>query len=122
MFETESRSITKTDWLLIGLLLLLVLPLRLWLLHNTEVTARDSIGYIRYALQFERYPWQQVLKDNHQHPGYPVLVWAASVPVRAITGETTPDNMELSAQLVNLFASLLLILPMYLLGRQFFDR
>lgn len=122
MMESEPRSITTTDWLLIGVLVLLVLPLRLWLLHNTEVTARDSIGYIRYALQFERTPWPKVLKDNDQHPGYPALVWLMSVPVRAIDGETTPDNMELSAQLVNLLASLLLILPMYFLGRQFFDR
>jgi hypothetical protein len=35
---------------------------------------------------------------------------------------TTPENMELAAQVVNLCASLLLMLPMYLLGRQFFDR
>ena len=41
---------TKTDWLLLGALLALILPLRCWLLYNTEVTARDSIGYIRYAL------------------------------------------------------------------------
>ena len=34
----------------------------------------------------------------------------------------TPDNMELSTQLVNFFASLLLMVPMYFLGRQFFDR
>jgi hypothetical protein len=122
MTESEPRSITKTDWLLIGALVLLVLPLRLWLLYNTEVTARDSIGYIRYALQFERISWPTVLKDNHQHPGYPALVWLMSVPVRALDGETTPENMELSAQVVNLFAALLLIVPMYLLGRQFFDR
>src|ERR1017187_2705168 len=120
--STQHSTLTKSDWLLIGLLLALVLPLRLWLICNTEVTARDSIGYIRYALQFEEYGWKATLLKNHQHPGYPVLVWAMSQPVRAIEGETTPDNMELSAQLVNFIASLLLILPMYLLGRQFFNR
>ncbi len=88
---------TRTDWLLIAGLFVLVLPLRLWLLHNTEVTARDSIGYIRYALEFERKPWQKVLRENHQHPGYPVLVLLMSQPVRAIDGEATPENMELSA-------------------------
>jgi 4-amino-4-deoxy-L-arabinose transferase-like glycosyltransferase len=119
---THHSPLTKTDWLLIGVLITLVLPLRLWLLYNTEVTARDSIGYIRYALQFEQYSWQEVLTKNHQHPGYPALVWLMSLPVRAIDGATTPDNMERSTQLVNLFASLLLIVPMYFLGRQFFDR
>ena len=122
MVESEPRLICRKDWLLIGVLLALVLPLRLWLISNTEVTARDSIGYIRYALQFEKKPWEQVLLDNHQHPGYPVLVWLMSVPVRSSAGETTPENMELSAQLVNLIASLLLILPSYFLGRQFFGR
>jgi 4-amino-4-deoxy-L-arabinose transferase-like glycosyltransferase len=119
---THHSPLTRTDWLLIGVLFALVLPLRLWLLYNTEVTARDSIGYIRYALQFEQYPWQEVLKKNHQHPGYPVLLWLMSLPVRAIDGATTPQNMEQSAQLVNLLAALVLIVPMYFLGRQFFDR
>ncbi len=121
---THHSPLTRADWLLIGVLFALVLPLRLWLLCNTEVTARDSIGYIRYALEFERKPWREVLEGNHQHPGYPVLVLLMSQPVRAFDnqdGATTPENMELSAQLVNLIASLLLILPMYLLGRQFFD-
>ncbi len=113
---------TRPDWQLIGLLLALVLPLRVWLICNTEVTARDSIGYIRYALQFEQYPWTEVLQKNHQHPGYPLLVWLTSVPIRAIEGATTPDNMELAAQLVSFVASLVLLVPMYWLGRQFFAR
>jgi hypothetical protein len=118
----DERGITRTDWLLIGLLVAVVLPLRVWLICNTEVTARDSIGYIRYALQFEQYGWKETLLKNHQHPGYPVLVMLMSQPVRAIHGATTPENMELSTQLVNLLASLVLIVPMYLLGRRFFDR
>lgn len=122
MTDQESRVSTRTDWLLIGVLLALVLPLRLWLLCNTEVAARDSIGYIRYALQFERMPWQEVLEKNHQHPGYPLCVWLMSLPVRAIDGETTPENMALSTQLVNLLAALFLMAPTYFLGRQFFDR
>lgn len=122
MTEQDSRTLTRADWIVVGVLLMLVLPLRCWLLYNTEVTARDSIGYIRYALQFERMPWYEVWEKNHQHPGYPICVWLMSQPVRALTGEPTPENMELTTQLVNFFASLILILPMYVLGRQFFDR
>jgi Gpi18-like mannosyltransferase len=116
----ESRAFTKTDLLLLGVLLALVLPLRCWLLYNTEVTARDSIGYIRYALQFERLPWHEVLEKNHQHPGYPVCVHLMS---HAVLGEEapTPDNMRLCAQLVSFLASLVLAVLMYVLGRQFFD-
>ncbi len=118
----SGRGEKRADWLLIGVLIALVLPLRIWLICNTEVTARDSIGYIRFALQFEQKPWQEVLTKSEQHPGYPVLVLLTSLPVRAWSGETTPENMEFSAQLVNLVASLLLLVPTYLLGRQFFDR
>src|SRR5262245_58802169 len=39
------------DWQWLLLLLVLVIPLRGWLLFNTEVAARDSIGFIRYALR-----------------------------------------------------------------------
>src|SRR5262245_21098590 len=122
MMDHDSRCFTRIDWLLLGALLLLVLPLRLWLLHNTEVTARDSIGYIRYALQFERLPWQEVWEKNHQHPGYPICVWLMSLPIRAMDDATTPENMVLATQLVSLFAALVLILPMYLRGRRFFRR
>ncbi len=117
---TELRTSSRTDWLLIGVLVALVLPLRIWLICNTEVTARDSIGYIRYALNFEEFTWKETLMKHHQHPGYPLLVLLASQPIRTLDDATTPENMELSAQLVNLIAALLLILPMYFLGRQFF--
>src|SRR3954453_17387383 len=103
----------RTDWLLLSLLVALVLPLRCWLLYNTEVTARDSIGYIRYALAFERKPWHDVWKENDQHPGYPLAVWAVSGPVRAVTGRTDAPTMQLCAQLVSAAASLLLLIPMY---------
>ena len=101
----DTRS-WRTDWLLIGLLFALVLPLRVWLIYNTEVTARDSIGYIRYALHFEQHPWDKVLRLNQQHPGYPALVYLMSIPVRAIDGATTPDNMELAARLAAVEAQL----------------
>ena len=94
MAESEPRWITRTDWLLVAALFALILPLRVWLLCNTEVTARDSIGYIRYALQFEHVDadgrpvtYQAVLRNNHQHPGYPLLVLLMSQPFRAQMAE-----------------------------------
>ncbi len=121
MSDHDSRGIARIDWMLLALLLLLVAPLRIWLIHNTEVTARDGIGYIRSALMFDRKSVYDTLKENHQHPGYYSLVWAVSVPIRAWQGET-PDSMVLSAQSVNFIASLVLMFPMYFLGRQFFRR
>src|ERR1700690_2135731 len=96
------------DWHYLVILFLLVLPLRGWLIFNTEVAARDSIGFIRYALQFENKPWQEVLLDNHQHPGYPLAIWAVSQPVRAWAG-TDPLTMRISAQLASTLAALALL-------------
>jgi len=108
------------DWHYLVILFLLVLPLRGWLIFNTEVAARDSIGFIRYALQFENKPWQEVLLDNHQHPGYPLAIWAVSQPVRAVFG-TDPLTMRFSAQLVSALAALALLIPMFYLGKELFD-
>jgi hypothetical protein len=126
MIQSAAPSPTASDcgrdWLLLGLLLLAVLPLRGWLLSNTEVTARDSVGYIRYALHFEKYSWDEVLRRHDQHPGYAAAVWAVSVPVRALAGRTDADTMQRAAQLTSLLAALLLLWPTYHLGRVLFDR
>jgi len=112
----------RTDLLLIGLLLVIGMAVRAWVIAQTEVAARDSIGYIRYSLAFETKPWQQVLRENHQHPGYPLSILAMSWPIRALCGGTTPEAMQLSAQLVTALSGALLAVPMYLLGRFLFNR
>src|SRR5882724_9500339 len=113
----------KKDAIALGLLVLLVLPLRLWLLVNTEVAARDSIGYIRYALKFESEEgWKQVIKDNDQHPGYALTVLAVSQPLRSASGQTDAATMQLAAQLTTVLAAILLLYPMYHVGRLLFNR
>lgn len=113
----------RADWKCLLVLLALIVPLRVWLLYNTEVAARDSIGFIRYALDFENpnKSWAQVVNSYDQHPGFPFCVWLMSVPVRAVAG-LDPDTMRLSAQLVSVLAALLLIPPLYFLGKELFDR
>lgn len=125
--ETASSDIVphrrdRTDLLLIATLLVLGMAVRAWVISQTEVAARDSIGFIRYALAFEHKPWQQVLRENHQHPGYPLSILAMSWPIRALCGGTTPEAMQLSAQLVTGVSGALLVIPMYLLGRFLFNR
>ncbi len=115
----------KRDWLkdclLLALLLALVVPLRAWLVYNTEVVARDGIGFIRYALELEKSPWKETLLKNDQHPGYPLTIWAVSLPVRAWMGENNAA-LQLSAQLASNLAAVLLLFPMYFLGKLFFER
>jgi 4-amino-4-deoxy-L-arabinose transferase-like glycosyltransferase len=106
---------------LLLLLLLLAAGLRSWVIWRTEVMARDSIVFIDYALQLEEQPWQEVLRGNHQHPGYPLSVLAMSGPVRYFLGGTNPMTMQLSAQLASALAGLLLVIPMFYLGLELFD-
>src|SRR5262249_29172585 len=116
---------TNSVWQDLGLLLLLIglaTGLRVWLITHTEVAARDSIGFIRYALQLERQPWSEVLSKFQQHPGYPAVLLLVSWPVRAALGGTDAVSMQLSAQIASALAGILLVIPMYYLGRELFDR
>jgi hypothetical protein len=122
-----TRAGRPTHWKEVGALLLLLLlaaALRLYLFRHTEVAARDSIGFIRMAWKFQSQPWWAVLRDptTEQHPAYPLLILAASLPVRYFM--TGPDAvlMQVSAQLVSVLAGTLLVLPMYYLGRELFNR
>jgi hypothetical protein len=107
---------------LVALLLVLALGVRGWVLTHTEVPARDTIGFIRYALEFEDEPWWTVLQKNHQHPGYPVTILTVSVPVRALSPGPAAEAMSLSSRLASGIAAVLLVIPMFFLGKMLFHR
>src|SRR5205823_7409889 len=94
------------------------LGLRLWVIARTEVAARDSVGFIRYALRLEREPLLTVLKEGEQPPGYPAVVMLVSWPVRAWRGDSSCDTMVLSCQLASALMAVLSIVPTVLLGRE----
>jgi 4-amino-4-deoxy-L-arabinose transferase-like glycosyltransferase len=115
----------RIDWCLFALLLLLAAGIRLWQLTHTEVAARDSIGFIRIAWQLNQKPfseWPDVLKQAEQHPVYPLAIWAVSVPLRHLVEGPEADRMRLSAQMASALAAVLLVLPLFSLGRMLFDR
>src|SRR5439155_10473909 len=115
---------TSADWLLLGLLVLLAAGIRVWQLAHTEVAARDSIGFIRIAWQLHQHPlseWPGVLRHAQQHPAYPLTILAASAPLRGLDLREA-DRMRLGAQLASALAAVLLVLPMFCLGRDLFDR
>ena len=91
---------------------------------RTSVAARDSIGFIRYAWRLEHEPWGKVLKESLHPPLYPITILAASLPVRQILHTTGTDclAMQTSAQLATAFAGVLLVIPMFFIGRSLFDR
>src|SRR5207244_1465997 len=90
---------------LLALLLVAAIGMHAWLLCHTEVAARDSIGFIRYALTLQHEGWNAALKGNHQHPGYPLSVLAVSWPLRAFATGTEPEVMRLCAQLATAIAA-----------------
>ena len=120
MDEPRTR-LNRMDILLIALLAVLTLGLRAYQLATTEVTARDSISYIHIAWRLEYGDWLKVIPAAPQHPGYPVAVRAASVPARWLFPNDFPYAMQLAAQLASAAASVLLVVPLYWLGRELFS-
>lgn len=109
---------TERRWLLA--LLFISCLLRAWHLISTEVTARDSIHFIRMAWQLEHEPWKEVLSKATQHPGYPIAILGMGKLIRPAFPEDLPTAMQVSAQMVSAFASLLLVFPLFFLGRSLF--
>ena len=129
----------------LGVVAALALFTHAWVLTHTEVLSRDSVSFIRFALQLEDPPpieiglcrgcllrgafapgsqmsRLEVIEATPHAPGYPVALLAISWPVRAIMGGTTADSMVVAAQLTSVLAAVLLIFPMYFLGKMLFDR
>ena len=98
------------------------------MLTHAKVTARDSIGFARIALQFEQPKAAGlgdvvgVLKHSQHPPGYPLAVLAVSWPVRAVYDSDLPDQMLKSAQVASCIAAVLLVFPTYWLGRLLFGK
>ena len=115
-------SLLGRDIGLLLVLLFLATAIRVWLISHTEVTSRDSIGYQRYAWELQQDNWKQVLQRNVHHPLYPVTILATSWPVRQLVGSSEVTVMQLSAQLASGLAGILLVVPMFFLGIELFDR
>lgn len=112
----------KQQVLILFLLMLLVGGLRAWQITHTEVAARDSIGFIRYAWLLENSAdWKSVIKDAQQHPGFPLVIHLVSKPVRYFVDSNLPLAYQLSSQLVSSFFSVLLVLPLFYLALEIFN-
>jgi hypothetical protein len=120
-------------WRLAGLVLVAV-AVHAWLIAHTALTARDSLGFARLALCFEtpsaappidhdrpNYTLDHV-RAAEQPPGYPLAVWAVDAVHRHLSDRPVADRVLLSCQLANALATVLLVVPMYLIGRMLFGR
>jgi 4-amino-4-deoxy-L-arabinose transferase-like glycosyltransferase len=111
---------------LLGLLLLAIV-VHGWVLVNTAVPARDGIGFIRYAWHLYQPPLgadgvpisrATVFRQAEQAPGYPVLILLTAT----LLGGPRPDPewMMWVAQLTSAIAGVLLVVPVYAVGRRWF--
>ncbi len=78
-----ARYSTWQDLCKILLLLVLATIVRVWHISHTEVTARDGVGFIRYAWDLEHFSWKEVLRSNPHPPLYPLTILAVSLPAPA---------------------------------------
>ena len=133
---TPTRITDTGDRLRLLGLALLAIAVHAWIVTHTAVTARDGIGFARMALQLENpklgQPSQEVpvaprslvdvLREAQHPPGYPIVVWMVSLPVRFFSAADLPEEMLLAARLASAMAGVLIILPTYWLGRMLFNK
>jgi hypothetical protein len=113
------------DAVLLFSLLLFAGGLRVWQIAKAEVASRDSIGFIRMAWQCAQRPiqgWGDVIRQGEQHPGYPLATLAVKRLVGAALPQPESVAWQLSAQIASGVFGVLLVIPVYLLGRELFDR
>lgn len=124
------RKVTdSTDRLWLALLVILAIIVHAWLIAHTSVTARDSVGFARTALQLEHprtagFPGglTEVLRRAQHPPGYPLSVLATAHVVRMVYPADVPTQMILSTQIASGIAAVLLIFPSYWLGRMLYGK
>jgi hypothetical protein len=120
--EEKVLPTVKQQVFILFVLMILVVGLRAWQITHTEVAARDSIGFIRYAWLLENSSdWKSVIKDAQQHPGFPLAIHLVSKPVRFFVESDLPFAYQLSSQLVSSFFSVLLVLPLFYLALEVFN-
>lgn len=118
----EATKLDRQDWPRLALVMAVGLVLRVWIVANSEVCARDTIGFIRYARLLDEQPWGDVVRGMHQMPAYPAAILLISKPVLAVHPGPESEAYVLSAQLVSLLASVLSAAALYLAGRSLASR
>src|SRR6266540_192897 len=106
------RSLFGPDYLLLAALLVVSAGLHLWLVANTRVTARDSLGFARDALRIQSpessnpdHPKDNtrlkfdVIREAQHPPGYPLAVWITAKFVRQTMQPSAPEGLWSGTQL-----------------------
>jgi hypothetical protein len=111
-----------TDWQAVLTLVSLTLLLKVIVLIQQPILARDGIYYIRFAQELTKQDWPAVLRQGSYHPGYPLAIAGVAQVYQVFhSGNLTPDEWQWCAHLAASHAGVLLVIPLYGLVRCFFS-
>ncbi len=126
------QSLFRPDYYRIAVLLVVSALVHLWLVAHTAVPARDSLGYARVALnlvdpQAGAEPGQyrqrvDIIRTTEQPPGYPLAVLVCERLLARVVDLPLSDRALLATQVANSVSGVLLVVPLYLIGRILFSR
>lgn len=119
MDSFPTRTWTQRETGLLIALLACALLVRGGIWANTEILARDGIGFIEIAQRLEQEPWSTVLREAPQHPLYPVHILAAAKVYRAVAQQPLTNlDWQQCAHAANVLMGTLLSIPLFLLCRR----
>jgi Dolichyl-phosphate-mannose-protein mannosyltransferase len=87
-----------------------------WVIKHSEPTSNVGLRYIEQARQIERGGWREVLVWGIDHPLHPLGIAAA----HRLFDRDSPGSWQRAALLFSFASAVLLIVPIYLLGRELF--
>jgi 4-amino-4-deoxy-L-arabinose transferase-like glycosyltransferase len=108
---SDDCSYTRKDIVLMTLFVLVGLGIRLYFLQFYDVISADGISYVNIAKDF--ISGRGLAAATHYPPFYPILVGLAS---------TLCHDFETAGLAVSVVMGCLLVVPVYLLGAEFFGK
>lgn len=105
------RAVTRQDVIWLAALFGAALAIRLYFLRFFTVISADGIGYVSVAREIVR--WDTLIWSTNHPPVYPLLIGLVSLLV--------PD-FELAGRIVSMVMGSLIVVPVYLLAVELFDR
>lgn len=113
-FSTDARAIVS--------LVAIAILLKVIVLLQHPILARDGIHHIKLAHDLSSRSWTTVLQEQPFHPGYGFTLLVTSIIFEAISpGPLTPSEWQWCAHISSSLAGILLVLPLYGLGRCFYS-
>lgn len=111
-----------TDRTALFSLVVFALLLKIIILLQHPILARDGILHVHFAHDLMEHPWTSTLREHPFHPGYAFTIAVASLIFQVFDpGALAPSQWQWCAHLSSSLAGILLILPLYGLARCFYS-